>query len=428
MQSSASVPVAQYQPVYRRQSHVIGLLVLLLILVGGGYAAYQYQRLQKRLLDEKEKEQKEQDEEEEARMAALAKKKDVPKHPKPLTPKEKEERDSVIRNCENQNHMYGSCAYDEVTKSEYLDCRSPYYGPMCDRKCESKPNAPRTYTPGTSVKTKTSKPQATCVCPEENHFADTNVIRGCKAGKGSHCKPGFHGDLCTESGDFKDCGPNGTQSGQSCVCKQGYDGPKCQLKSSRCNTLDPNATPNDDGSCTCSAGYISKAGTAGDKAVCNECDTLNGYYKKGNRCVQGTTCELNVIGTGSTASSLKNAAGSAKTFDMSTYGITAVENIQLKRTSGSGTCSARIHTHGGCDLLVSLPAGHGSLTSFPLEAPVKGIEGRHVKSITLGEASQVATQGAQKLCTLHTFDTSDTEDCPSASGNICAFYWTSVKP
>ena len=225
-----------------------------------------------------------------------------------------------------------------------------------------------------------------------------------------------------------------------CDIGAGYAGPddQCKFKLSRCTKAaavdDLGATINPDGSCKCSPGYLSPPGSSGPDATCDRCDVDGGYYNKDRRCVTGTVCQMSVFGANNASALGKPGdASGPKTYAAGDLDIgNTVEYVQLQRTSGSAACTARIKTTGGCDIDVTLPTSKSHITSFPILTKGQSNEanadesdiGRSFESIAIGTQAQVQTGGTP--CSDDTFATQATafvDQCPSAAGNVCAYYY-----
>lgn len=445
-------------PAAKPARHTFALLFVLLILgVAAAYGVY-YER-------QKQEEASEASAAAAAKTAAAAAAKTAaakaaapPPPPKPLTEKEKIKEALALRNCSLNNYQTGTCAYDVTLDKTYLKCKKPFYGVDCRESCVSSNVKPREYTAGSDTQlaadgkplARPPQPVAKCECPAKYHFKDRDVKTGCRAGGSTgdvgNCEPGFFGTMCDQKGKYLDCGSHGTLIAGKCICQAGYTGEYCEYDGSTCNTLDPKATINtSDGSCTCSPGYMSKPGSSGMGATCNQCDTAAGYYKKTvggqERCVAGTICEVVVFGSGGQKTPpLKNELGTATAFKMSDYGLTEVWYLQVKRIRGTEACSVRLHLNAdhtaqkkvGCDLEdIVLPEGKVELTSLPFSSSTNSYQ---VDTVTIGPSSDVQavpTKGGMCPSLIDGIEnpwfSSDTTDCPGApSGNVCGYVWDTL--
>lgn len=429
----------------------VAALVLVAVAAALGYYEWSREKQQAAELrrDEAAAEKKAEAAEEEEKAAEAKKTKEQTAKTKTisLTPLQVKHRNTAMAICESQNFRNGTCHYDVQKERYFLECKAPFFGTSCASKCVSTDSSPRKYTAGGDDRSPTP---ATCVCPPANHFSDTSIRFGCKAGdaQGSSCAKGYFGKMCDKTGAWKDCGqeanpPRGSLIDGACVCDagKGFAGPdhQCKFERSNCTNsksglTDPDATVNPDGSCNCSPGYLSPPGSSGPSQTCDACDTDGGYYRKDDRCVTGTVCQMSVYGGGNTSALDKPGDLSGpKTYTSGDLGLPSVEYVQLKRTSGTEACAARIETASGCTIDVTLPTTKSQITSFPILTKDKtnvadadsGDIGRAFKSITIGTQTQVQTGGTP--CSGDTFATNSTDfinQCPSAVGNACAYYYT----
>ena len=424
--AAAPAPAPAPAPAAHHSSHTGFLIVaVLVVLFAIAYGVYEWQQQQQAASSPPPSPTP-------PTVVAPAKPPPKPPSPKPLTHAQIVHRGRVLADCKERQYANTTCGYDMAADKWFLNCDSPFFGGNCTDKCpQDDPDLPRDYTPGGDLKR--SKTPATCKCPEANRFANRNIVGGCRAGKNDgdtgNCEKGYYGRLCDKKGTYQGC-VHGTQIGETCYCRTGYGGERCEHSVAACRTKDPGATLNttlNDGSCVCTTGYVSAPGAAGPNAKCDQCDASLGYHAKGGRCVAGTVCELVVVGAGGTTSPpLRSAPGKATTFQMAAYGTTTVEYVQLKRVAGTAACTARLSA-ADCDILVTLPIGKNELTSMPLTAAGDATKrGRAVTSITLGADADVQAGGGRAACAGTPFASSDAANCPSQSGNVCGYYWTSA--
>ena len=427
------------------RSHFAFFLVAMLVVAGAvAYAVYEH------LAEAKEAKEAKEEKEDKAKAAAEKKKEEEEKasdaekkteaaHDAKLTPDQARAKAKGLNVCNATKVAGATCHFDVQHERWYMHCPPNTYGYGCAQTCVSTHDRPRKYTAGTDGRFGEA---ASCLCPPDNHFKDANINTGCKAGTHPDgkvaCNEGYYGLLCDKSGTYIDCGateapPWGSQVGDKCYCKPGRDGETCQYETKRCTDHgDAGATPNADGSCTCSEGYTSEPNAEGTSATCNLCDTQAGYYKVGgsssSRCAKGTVCELTLFGAGGgeVGGGHTNKLGKAKS---ESVGSVEVEYVQLSRKTGSSPCVASMTTESGCDLEVTLPTGRTSLTSFPLlqtgVADAKGAgTGRKVKEVVVGAQEDVTSVSSGNLCPNDFNTESGTDACPDPSGDVCAYYYT----
>ena len=432
-------PVAVAAPAPR--SHFAFFLLAMLVVAGAvAYAAYEHLAEAKKEAKEEEAKEEEAEAVQKAKQAsasaAKAKEEEKQAHAK-LTPDQARARAKGLNVCNATKVEGATCHFDVQHERWYMHCPPNTYGYGCAQTCTSTHDRPRKYTPGTDGRFGEA---ATCLCPPGNHFKSANINTGCKAGTHPDgkeaCNEGYYGLLCDQTGTYIDCGakeapPWGTQVGQKCFCKPGRDGATCQYETKRCTEHgDAGATPNADGSCTCSEGYLSEPNAEGTNATCNTCDAQAGYYKvdaksPDSRCAQGTVCELTLFATGGGKAGVHtNSLGKAKSDGV---GSVEVEYVQLHRKTGSSPCVARLTTESGCEVEVTLPTGKTSLTSFPLlqkeVADAVGAQtGRKVTAVAVGAQSDLPPAGS--ACQSEFNTQSGTDACPDPSGDVCAYYYT----
>lgn len=331
---------------------------------------------------------------------------------KSMSPAELKAAEAALNACRRRHGTrVGVCQIDPTTKRAYLQCTDNLYGPSCSLRCASTATRPRTYTPGGE----TSSPSpATCDCPDRNRFLSK---RECEAG--APCETGWHGSVCDQGGVRLDCGPNGKQQANLCVCNAGFTGEKCQYPTDLCTSKDKSATLNADGSCSCGVGFVGSR--------CTQCGS--GYYEAtsssgATECVLGTVCELKVNATssGQSASGLQNDAGSTKLYQLSSYGIGKgqAKNAELKRTSGTDACVARFESD-SCAFEFVLPSDHTEGTSFDFNTHM----GDEPTSVRLGSRTQMNKVIASSTDTKQFCDDpfATGTDC-NATGNVCTWSWT----
>lgn len=312
----------------------------------------------------------------------------VAQMPADLTPAQQRKVAHLTEMCDRSFHDRGTCTVDPETYAVTMTCKDRHYGVNCSETCATSDSRPRTYTPGTSTSGATP---ATCECPPQYHFEDTDVTHGCTrtADSDAGCANNWYGPMCTKQGTYLDCGHGGTQAGASCVCPDGKTGQRCQWSTDMCTgsssdtsrTYDANAvTQNPEGTgtqrCTCSPGYT------GDH--CDTCDRVGGYAEtvdanQVKTCVQQPVCEVVIQSEGAgdvtitpTAEQLCTSAQTCPSIDLSGYGITNPKRIKMQRTSGTAACTAVVEANNGsdCTLSVTLPSTQTQLETTDLQSTV----------------------------------------------------------
>ena len=169
-----------------------------------------------------------------------------------MTAAQKEQNEKDMKTCEadKKRQRHGKCQVDPKSNSVSLYCDDGRYGTNCEQRCATGGISLLKYTSGFEGGAASA---ATCECPAENHFQNTDPSSGCR--RGFKCADDYHGDECTGKGDKKDC-KNGSKQSKTtgeCECTADFTGPECQYKKTRCGkggTLDDSS-----GECTCEEGY-----------------------------------------------------------------------------------------------------------------------------------------------------------------------------
>lgn len=409
-------PMAGATSLDTQSTHTTLLLVIaLLIACAFGYMVYRQKSAEK--AEEKAAEKETEAAAQEAAAAAAQKTTSVHQS---MTPEQKKKSDQQLKTCKQRYARVGTCHLDD-NGTVYLQCKNTRYGDQCSLTCKSSKNKPRKYTAGSE----TSGPSpATCECPSKNNFKDTNVSSGCVAGdeKGSACATGWRGELCDTSGKFINCLNGGRQAGGMCVCTDEWVGNNCQYSTSKCNSIDPNAAVNDNGTCDCSTGYFGPE--------CKSCNLDEGYtlgtdLNGTKSCQKGTACKVQIVaGTVDSPMSIPEISSPpAKTtsLDLNKYNITNTQKIRLKRTAGSEPCkavfTAKDGSSGGCAFSVDLPKDQEQATTTELNANT-GLS--HVELGSAGSRNKSPPVAASNYC--DSIFKALGATC-TGSGNICEWNW-----